>query len=251
MDGEREAPVKEPALQPLTKDNSKEGVDEGGHIHGPKTGPTGYVLPLNAVGNTGDRRLTRSKANKYDIWPGLGDERAPRTQSTPATRSTVKTQQEVLDDQCGEEEFDSTDSLEGQHSVKQEQSGKASHKEEDLDEAKFRESPPIEYTDFPPPLLTSTLLEKVKDAEGVLAAALAIWEARAKRKGVLPSNLDHDPLALNEPRLGASGKHGNGIKREDKPVESARIPPAPQQSRTPLNASNNASVIGSSCATTM
>jgi hypothetical protein len=67
----------------------------------------------------------------------------------------------------------------------------------------------------------------VKDAEGVLEAVLEIWEAQGKRRGILPSNLDHDPLALNE--LGASGKRDNGIKREDKPDESARIPPAPQE----------------------
>jgi hypothetical protein len=91
-------------------------------------------------------------------------------------------------------------------------------KEENPNEADFRESPSLEYADFPPPLLTSTLLVKVKDAEGVLEAALAIREAQAKKKGVKPSNLDHDPLALNESRFGASGQRDNRIKRENKQI---------------------------------
>jgi hypothetical protein len=128
----------------------KESTREDRSAH-PRRGPAGYVPPLDAIGDTGDQRLTRSKANKYDIWPGLSDDSAPRIQSAPATRSTVETQQEVLDDQRGEEEnnllekeFDSHDSHAEEHSVKEEQSGEASLEEENPDEAKFRESPPIE-----------------------------------------------------------------------------------------------------------
>ncbi len=66
----------------------------------------------------------------------------------------------------------------------------------------------------------------MKDEEAVLKAALDIWEAQSRKKRVHPTDLDHDHLALNEPKLGASGEHD--VKREKKPVDSARILPAPQ-----------------------
>jgi hypothetical protein len=142
MGGEREARAQKPALQPPTKENSKEGVGEDGQIHGPKTGLTGYVPPPDAIGDTGGQVVTSSQANKYELWLGLDSDRVPQKQPALATGSSTANQQEIPGDRRGEEEnnhsqeeFDSADSHAEQHLKKEEQSGDPSHAEENLDQA--------------------------------------------------------------------------------------------------------------------
>ncbi len=179
-DGKGAAPPQEPALQPPTKENSKEVGEEGGD-RGPNTGPTGYPPPPGAIGGAGEQRLTRSKTNKYDVWPGLYTDRAPRKVAAPATENVVGTHEETPASRRGGEEHDtSQEEFDSTHSqaeeLKGEQSGDNSYGEENPDEAKLQESPSINLN-FPPPLLSSTFRQKVKDAEGIMEMLMDAWEA--------------------------------------------------------------------------
>jgi hypothetical protein len=106
MDAKGVASEKGLPPQPPSKQNSKDGVDEGKLTRVSHKGSVGYAPPLDTIGDTGGPQLTRSNSTPYDLWQGLGEARETRKRPIPAAEGTTeaKTQTDAVDVHRGDEE---------------------------------------------------------------------------------------------------------------------------------------------------